>query len=411
MDNAEFLDDTRLPLDLQREVKIADEGLSDLLTQPVMRSLAVSSSQMSSHDLTVDELDDVDFMGLSFDMDMPPPQQPVFNTNQKIGSVDFMGFPQKQHVHVQAEIVSTETYDVSSSIAVEQPTTSTAKTDTPLPDAPIFLEKYSSFYCKATESTVSSAAVLAALCGALKECQSNDLNVDVNLLKDQNKIKGCAFIRNAPVSFAIQLYKKSEDCGDILVECQRRSGDSFSFQSLYRGALGILSTKSNLSFKVSELVPVQKASPGSPDLAGLDYKNLPLSMTTISLDKNTTELLVQMAHSTRADVKTEAVHALVDLCAKTPDNISKILLHGKATSLFQGILTSKSVEVQRCGSRILFMAAQADISIPSNISDIMLEVLHKHQDSSTEPSSPVLTSMNDDPFIHKQFLSDRKSVV
>jgi hypothetical protein len=259
-------------------------------------------------------------------------------------------------------------------------TTTTTTTTTTLPSQPLFLERYTSFYCHNEKDIPQPKAILSALSLALRSCENGDIKLSLNV--DETSIKGTAYIRHSPVSFVLQLYQSSSDGstsninpGKILVECQRRSGDSFIFQKLYHQALvHLYNNNTTNNFTITELIPTNISSNQSSQME--NKKTLPLileranvisqsELSYVELDDNSCNVLINMASSDKNDVALEAIQTLTDIVTRyqqkgndknddgnekrnNSSNINTFFQNEKSTQLIIKLLASKSLEIQRC---------------------------------------------------------------
>lgn len=230
------------PMEKETKKTFSSSLLED---EPVMRSIGGIMTNDLMHNVDLDDIEATqnDWSMLSDDLYRPQMAKGKLDNNAFNFYDEFS--TSKVDINVNYETTTTTI------IEKEEDSISISK----LPNEPMFLERYTSFYCLPIddETVMTPNTVLNAISQALKSCENETLKLSTQLCQQKSLIKGTAYVKNSPITFVVQLYqpKTQKDLhqDQILVECQRRSGDSFYFQRLYRQLLIQLSKYNTNNFK------------------------------------------------------------------------------------------------------------------------------------------------------------------
>lgn len=207
-----------------------------------------------------------------------------------------------------------------------------------LEECPSWVE-HTSFACRASFAPV---AVESAVCSALQH-----LHIDFTCDNNTHKLKGVTFDDSSVSAFfRIQLYRKPSladaKTQQVLVEVQRRRGCVVAFSQFYRRLLSQLKT-------VIDGTVAEDSSLGGLDVGPLPLPSLSSSSTSISavpsssitLDKETCDLLFCMAQSSDFLGQTEALRILSS-ASKDVNNAKLILSQSSISSSSASAFVSSS---------------------------------------------------------------------
>jgi hypothetical protein len=204
--------------------------------------------------------------------------------------------------------------------------------ETPVPDLPSYFEKYTSF-----ETCHIPRQIFEQITEALEL-----LSAEFKLLGSRHQIQGSFCEKYNSTKFKVNLFKNKDR---YLVELQRVSGDSMTFNILYQKLMKkLLAVPNSVCRPLNPTIESKYALNSSDKEFGLPPAN------NVTLDQFSLQPLKLMAESKYVDVAREGMKTLAQ-CSISPQNHR--LLANQCLDLFYSLLSSQDEDLARYAAFIV----------------------------------------------------------
>jgi hypothetical protein len=242
----------------------------------------------------------------------------------------------------------------------------------PLPEPPVFIEQNFSFYpsCNYKESITTLTSLF----------NSTDFDCDFNYDSSKHRMKCCCYQSCSTVTFNIYFYainnKTNNSNAELLVEFQRRSGDSLQFYSFYSKLINKLRelNKINENITKSTNTPLTSLPPSTINNVHANnnsssFEPPELNDSNIEADDNLIALLFSMLCSSYLESKRNALTGYSLLFQSSPKNTVKCLSQqeNELLPILSQLLQSNDMDLSRNAAKLL-----AIISCEMNNNDGLL---------------------------------------